>query len=347
MNSPREYTRQLGKLVGCDPDFSLPLERLVECLRNKHYDEIVNGTSYIGRKYGRLWGPFGPRVDGPGGILPDFPEKLREQGKVLDIPIIMGMNFDEGALQVESILRNFPKVDIRDGLDMFTFRDFLYDFGRRRNTRNLEELVRALEFEYTYWPNPNNRTAVRQNLIDFWSDFINGYCMDAVLKDHARKYPNTPVYMYVFNYKTEFDIKPEWMGVPFGRDVEYLMGYPYMNESLGNLTNLLPDQADWTWLDKNISNFMMEMWVNFTIYTQPIVYITRNTTWYPFAANNLSYLMIEEHSWMGINFRQKHYSFWREYFPSLQTRYPSKSLSYFSYNSQQNIFLYILIFIIL
>ena len=37
--------------VGCDPDYGdFDVERMVECLRAKHYDEIVNGTAAISKK---------------------------------------------------------------------------------------------------------------------------------------------------------------------------------------------------------------------------------------------------------------------------------------------------------
>ena len=57
-----------------------------------------------------------------------------------------------------------------------------------------------------------------------------------------------------------------FVGVPHGRDVDYLFGQPFFNETLGNITGIVPYQWDWTYLDKNISQFMQYMWVNFTRY---------------------------------------------------------------------------------
>ena len=48
--------------------------------------------------------------------------------------------------------------------------------------------------------------------------------------------------------------------------MDYLFGQPFFNETLGNITGLIPVQWDWTWLDRNISQFMQYMWVNFTRY---------------------------------------------------------------------------------
>jgi len=48
---------------------------------------------------------------------------------------------------------------------------------------------------------------------------------------------------------------------------------------------------------------------------------------------NLSFLRIGEWSYMDINYRQNHYAFWRDYFPTVASRYPGMSLSPPSYSS--------------
>ena len=46
-SNAREYTKDLGRHVGCDPDWGLPLENLVDCLQKKHFEEIVNASAAI------------------------------------------------------------------------------------------------------------------------------------------------------------------------------------------------------------------------------------------------------------------------------------------------------------
>ncbi len=56
---------------------------------------------------------------------------------------------------------------MNEGLDPETFRQILYDMVKERiYITNVEETVGAMEFEYTYWAKPDNKSAVRQNLID-------------------------------------------------------------------------------------------------------------------------------------------------------------------------------------
>ena len=44
-----------------------------------------------------MWGPFGPVVDGAGGILPQKPRDIRDTGEFLKVPMIAGVARDEGA----------------------------------------------------------------------------------------------------------------------------------------------------------------------------------------------------------------------------------------------------------
>ena len=55
-------------------------------------------------------------------------------------------------------------------------------------------------------------------------------------------------------------------GVPHGRDVDYFIGYPFYNDTLGNITGIVPEQTEWTYIDRNISEFMQDTWLNFTKY---------------------------------------------------------------------------------
>ena len=55
-------------------------------------------------------------------------------------------------------------------------------------------------------------------------------------------------------------------GVPHGRDVDYLIGYPFYNDTLGNITGIVPEQTDWTYIDRNVSEFVQDTFMNFTKY---------------------------------------------------------------------------------
>lgn len=65
-------------------------------------------------------------------------------------------------------------VKIEDGLDPVVFRKLVYDMvAQRAFIRNVHEVVGAIEFEYTFWAKPDNKSAVRQNLIDVSENTFN------------------------------------------------------------------------------------------------------------------------------------------------------------------------------
>lgn len=322
------YTRDLSKLVGCSGDYDQGLPYIVQCLRQKHYEEIVNASASVYKRYGSLAGPFGPVVDRY--VLMDTPKNLRDAGKSMKIKIIAGVTRDAGAYIARNLTKDLIGVRMEEGLDPVIFRNLVYDMvSQRAFIRNVHEVVGAIEFEYTFWAKPDNKSAVRQNLIDLWSDQMYGSCVDSFLKSQSLCNPNNPndltcaaVYMYEFGHRSEFEVLPFWMGTPHGRDMDYLLGYPFYNETLGNITGIMPEQTDWTYIDKNVSDFMQMMWVNFTKYGNPTPDWTRNISWYQFWKYNLSYLHIAEFSYMDLNFRQNHYAFWKEYYPSINIRRP-------------------------
>ena len=44
-----------------------------------------------------MWGPFGPVVDGEGGLLPKTPKELRDEGNFMKVKMIAGLTEDQGA----------------------------------------------------------------------------------------------------------------------------------------------------------------------------------------------------------------------------------------------------------
>lgn len=53
-SNAKEYAKDLGRNVGCNPDWGLPTLQLVECLRGKHFEEMVNASASIYKHVGIL-----------------------------------------------------------------------------------------------------------------------------------------------------------------------------------------------------------------------------------------------------------------------------------------------------
>ena len=113
-----------------------------------------------------------PVVDGE--FLPDLPDKLFKLGQFSNpkVDVMIGFNSHETALSVA--LR--PGNLTQDGVNKHEFESdvkFILKRGlrslRKDRSRTIEELVR---FHYTDHDDPDNKTAIREMMIDFESDFM-------------------------------------------------------------------------------------------------------------------------------------------------------------------------------
>ena len=65
------------------------------CLRTASLETIFNATNLALSKIQEQF-PFSPVIDGPGGVIPDFPSRLFARGEFARIPFISGTDLDEG-----------------------------------------------------------------------------------------------------------------------------------------------------------------------------------------------------------------------------------------------------------
>lgn len=66
-----------------------------DCIQAATTPEIFEGLSATLAKTSNLF-TWDPSVDGPGGLIPDLPSVLLQQGKFARLPFISGANQDEG-----------------------------------------------------------------------------------------------------------------------------------------------------------------------------------------------------------------------------------------------------------
>ncbi|XP_064652770.1 neuroligin-4, X-linked-like [Lineus longissimus] len=314
MDGNIDYARDLAKNIGCPYDDT---ERMVHCLRySRTAQEMAYASDEVTTKQwyqGWTGGPWAATVGGSSGFLPKHPRVMREEGDFKKLKYYMsGISKDGGSDRLTSL------KNIGDGLDRYQFRDVLGTWMRRyRGVLDVRRTVDTLETEYTNWVHPNNASARRQMLIDLWTDYEFGSCVDGALKSYAQ-YSNN-ITMYVFNHRSNLSTTPAWRGVDHGSELQYVAGFPYLNDPIYNTTGLKLNQK-YNELDKNISEFMIRAWGDFVKYQNSTQTPIKNVTWLPFLSTNLTYFMIENNSYVMKNYRQEHYGFWREYFPVIALR---------------------------
>jgi len=75
-------------------------------------------------------------------------------------------------------------------------------------TLNPIGIFNAIKYMYTYYPDPNNRSHIREEFVNFWSDYFFKAPQDALVKTLVRNGVDT--YMYVQNTTVEALRLPWW-----------------------------------------------------------------------------------------------------------------------------------------
>ena len=63
----------------------------LDCLRRANSSDIAQGL-----RSSLAAGGIGPALDGPNGLIPDYPSTLLARGQIACVPFIAGANLDEG-----------------------------------------------------------------------------------------------------------------------------------------------------------------------------------------------------------------------------------------------------------
>uniref|UniRef100_A0A2C9JT58 Carboxylic ester hydrolase n=1 Tax=Biomphalaria glabrata TaxID=6526 RepID=A0A2C9JT58_BIOGL len=266
---------------------------------------------------GKIGNPWAPIVDGPivgvnYAFLPDPPAELRRQLQQMNVPLLAGIVRDEGAY----FIPNLP--NLIDGVTGPQFQNILDEFIRYREIVDKTAIFDALNFQYTYWPQPTNYSFIRMELINMLSDYMFGAAMSETIRQHVQA---ATVFFYVFEYSSHRSYVPQWRGIAHGQDLDYIFGFPFINETYRDLLGIFPRQ-EYDYNDRNISEFMITMITNFTSTGEPTprteqIRFYRNVSWYHYNIENHTYLSINNISMNKINYRQSEFHFWNDYYPKL------------------------------
>ncbi|BFZ11239.1 hypothetical protein BsWGS_14280 [Bradybaena similaris] len=310
-----EYARRLCAEVGCPTTDS---QQMMDCLRKyRSFEQIVNASARVSMLSGKIGNPWAPVVDGPFvgvnyAFLPDPPADMRRQLRQLKIPLLAGMVLNEGAYFIPSL------PNMIDGVTKTQFQNILDEFIRYRDIKYKNALYDALEFQYTYWPQTSNQTWICNKLIEMMGDYMFGAAMTATLDSHVF---TSTVFFYVFEYNSWNNYNPSWRGISHGQDLEYIFGFPFINDTYRDLLGIYPRQ-EYDYNDRNISEYMITMITNFTSTGEPTPRIEqiryfRNVSWWQYNLVNHSYLSINNKSENKINYRQDNVHFWNDFYPKL------------------------------
>jgi carboxylesterase type B len=320
---PEEYVYQTAEKVGCG-DGSDP--EIVDCMRSLNWT-IIRNNQALNCTPGYFCQGYAPIMDGPGGFFPDYPDAIRESGNFTQGPLITGICRDDGSLYT---LAYIPEADEGEGFTREEFLFYLEDrllslFADRLDEETQSDVLRAVDFYYTPWPELENLWENREAFNKLATDLAFGMAMDRQALWHSEV---ADTYTYIQGYRplNASSFIPEWMGVPHNGELPFVWGYPRLlhNPAVREDSAMYVDPVDWTDPeDIEYTHYFQTMWTNFakvgnpTPEPVPAPGSNEPTTWPKFTEEGREYLDVDEDIQILENYRPRNMAFWREYMPYL------------------------------
>ncbi|CAG2064309.1 unnamed protein product [Timema podura] len=297
LNSQLSMAAKLAQAVSCHTNSS---ELLVECLREKPIFEILAASTLLSEH--RLFGgrEFLPVVEaGSGAFIADTPKKLISEKKINDVPLILGVNNNEG-LFFSYIA--FTKLHIENNL--------ITDFGHyfpnylEYETNTYASQITELIYDYYF-------QGKSQSFLQGFSDFLSDYFFFIPVNESASLFSYhraSPVYLYLFSYVGHISLasrmfnKPV-VGVPHGDELHYLF----------NVSLLVPSASRENSDPKDIEKTkqVTELWASFAKDGRPSLQNV-DLTWSPFTEQSSNYLDIDTELKMAMGFLDTRVALWAE-----------------------------------
>lgn len=317
-------SRVLGQLLGCSIESSW---KLVNCLRTgRSFYEL--GNAEFSPQVGSF--PWGPVLDHnftlPGDdwyegwrekdwrFLTQTPETLIRAGKFnRNIQYMTGVTTQEAAFFVAQNESLSPYYELDGRFFDQKIREHVFRYNYTLNPNGVYE---AIKYMYTFWPDPNNNTIIRDQYINMLSDLYYRAPVDQMVKLMLEQ--KVPVYMYVLNTTVEALNLPQWRKYPHDIERYFLTGAPFMD------TEFFPKKEHlqrnmWTDNDRNMSHFFMQTYTNFARYGNPTPQQVLGMHFQRAYQGEIRYLNINTtyNSSILLNYRQTECAFWTQYLPTV------------------------------
>ena len=314
-----------GERIGCTIDSSW---KLVDCVkRGRSFHELTNieFKPEIG-----TW-PWAPVVQKNISVpedswqtewnsddfmaIPELVSVLYENQQYSNkLQYLTGVAKDDAAYLLYANKTVAPDYDISwDFFDVMV-RDHINQYNY---TLNPIGIFNAIKYMYTYYPDPNNRTHIREEFVNFWSDYFFKAPNDALVKTLVMNGVDT--YMYVQNTTVEALRLPWWRKITHNLEHYFLTGAPFMDSDFFP-QNEQVSRESWTEGDRNMSQFFIYAFANFSWYGNPTPKTILGVHWDQVTKGEIQkYLAVNttENSTTLWNYRQKECAFWTEYLPSV------------------------------
>uniref|UniRef100_A0A1A9WVZ6 Carboxylesterase type B domain-containing protein n=1 Tax=Glossina brevipalpis TaxID=37001 RepID=A0A1A9WVZ6_9MUSC len=317
-------SRVFGRLLGCSIESTW---KLVNCLRTGRSFHKLSNVEFPPDVGTFPWGPVldynftVPGDDWYDGwrekdwrLLAETPFNLVKNGKFnQELHYMTGVTTQEAAFFISQNESLAPYYEI----DMDFFNQKIREHVFRYNyTLNPDGVYEAIKYMYTYWPDPNNATIIRDQYINMLSDLYYRAPVDQMIKLLLER--KVPVYLYVLNTTVEALNLPDWRKYPHEIEHYFLTGAPFMDVEFFPKKDHLHRNM-WTDNDRNMSHFFLQIFSNFARYGNPTPQQVLGLHFEVAYQGNLRYLNINTtfNSSIMLNYRQTESAFWTQYLPTV------------------------------
>lgn len=216
---------------------------LANCLRALNFTKFLS----ISEQAGSIPGPI---VTADGDFLTADPRTLFQQGKINDVPCILGYNLDDGV----GLASSMASKPLPDNLNFSFVKDLINSVPL--TTKVASNIIKEIIF-YKYTsklPKESSYHVLKTSaelVTDSWSVAPGIEMAIALVRS------GVPCYFYVFSHHSTYSIYPEFYGVSHGDELPYIFGAPWRQLQGLNIT------TGFTEIEHGLSVLLMTLWTNF------------------------------------------------------------------------------------
>ncbi|VDN03666.1 unnamed protein product [Thelazia callipaeda] len=329
---------KLGRYLGCTHTLA---EHIWDCILTRSTNDIIEAVGTIPVEYNRYL--FLPHVDrnfvraDPLWLLKSIPTAVINYPS--PVPYLVSLNKHDGSevLLEDRLLDRFNNFEL---VDQEYLENYVLEYAFRHNyTTNRQAITEAIIHRYTYWPDPSNKIAIRNEFIRMITDAY--YVAPVSLSAYLHSVAGSRVFMFVNNYEFgkswNTSLFPDWMNVCHDCDLYLLFGFPFMPKEFlqSRFTNII-----WTDTDRNASQLLTSVFrqnPNLPTDSSWLAFEPRSH-WYV----NFNYSRHSDLTKFGSlerDYRWESVSFWNAYIPSL-VQYMTTTFSPFETKIQKQLIAY-------
>jgi para-nitrobenzyl esterase len=264
---------EYAKAVGCAEGAGQ-----LACLRDKPITDLLANAMQpmpgAGGGFDGKW-TFAAVLDGADGFLPDAPENLFNQGKIADVPYLLGSNNDEGT----TFVLRAPALNNEA--------DYMADLKTRfgDSAADVAKMYPGSDFN-------GNFNAARARVVGDSTVICSTH-------DTARRAAKAGRKVFLYNFNVWWSISPAALQAGHASEISHVFGTPYLPT---------PD-AD----SEKVGDAMNHYWAQFAKSGDPNA-SDSPAVWPAFSADADKRLQLDASFKVLDNFRTKECTFWRQYY---------------------------------